>query len=103
MDIESALAWLRRELIELRSQDQLLIRQLMDLHAGIQELKMEYAEIEGDELEEEEEEEEDWDSGSETELGYHSTMPYLCSTSRASPPSLGSRSKRVYSRRSSVP
>ncbi|KAI1901570.1 hypothetical protein AGOR_G00035770 [Albula goreensis] len=53
LDIESALAWLRRELMEMRSQDQVLIRQLMDLHAGIQELKLECAEVEEEEEEEE--------------------------------------------------
>ena len=46
----------------MRSQDQVLIRQLMDLHEGIQELKLEYAEAEL-ELEEEEEEEEEESSG----------------------------------------
>uniref|UniRef100_A0A3B5AXT9 Si:ch211-153f2.7 n=1 Tax=Stegastes partitus TaxID=144197 RepID=A0A3B5AXT9_9TELE len=45
LDLESSLAWLRREL-ELRSQDQVLIRQLMELHSGIQELKMELSEDE---------------------------------------------------------
>ncbi|KAG9355386.1 hypothetical protein JZ751_000224 [Albula glossodonta] len=64
LDIESALAWLRRELMEMRSQDQVLIRQLMDLHAGIQELKLECAEVEEEE-EEEEAEVGGWDSGSE--------------------------------------
>ncbi|XP_035659739.1 protein FAM167A-like [Branchiostoma floridae] len=39
--IESALAWLRKELLEMRSQDQALIQQLMKLHVGIQELKAE--------------------------------------------------------------
>ncbi|XP_017285194.1 protein FAM167A-like [Kryptolebias marmoratus] len=56
LDIESALAWLRVELMEMRSQDQALIRQLMELHAGIQELKQELSE---------EEEGSDWDSESE--------------------------------------
>ncbi|XP_026099444.1 protein FAM167A-like [Carassius auratus] len=62
-DIETALVWLRKELMEMRSQDQALIRQLMDLHDGIQELKQECAKA----IEEEEEEEEEtcWDSGSE--------------------------------------
>ncbi|CAB1436541.1 unnamed protein product [Pleuronectes platessa] len=46
MDIESALGWLRRELMEMRSQDQALIRQLMELHSGIQELKQELSEEE---------------------------------------------------------
>lgn len=41
LDIESALAWLRTELMEMRSQDQALTRQLMELHSGIQELKQE--------------------------------------------------------------
>ncbi|KAK7906973.1 hypothetical protein WMY93_015585 [Mugilogobius chulae] len=46
LDIESALSWLRTELMEMRSQDQALIRQLMELHSGIQELKQELSEEE---------------------------------------------------------
>ncbi|KAG5264973.1 hypothetical protein AALO_G00260020 [Alosa alosa] len=122
LDIETALAWLRKELIEMRSQDQVLIRQLMDLHAGIQELKLECAEAEL-ELEEEEEEEskEDeeasWDSGSDagdsgSTLSSSGEMDcYLPSApclyphhSPCSPCSLwGSPPKRHLSRRSSLP
>ncbi|KAJ8409848.1 hypothetical protein AAFF_G00219070 [Aldrovandia affinis] len=111
LDIESALAWLRRELMEMRSQDQVLIRQLMDLHAGIQELKLECAEVE--EEEEEESVAEGWDSGSEAggssvysssgEVGFSGS---LLATSMP-PPSLlyprGSFPRRAFSRRSSVP
>uniref|UniRef100_A0A3Q1FWQ0 Si:ch211-153f2.7 n=1 Tax=Acanthochromis polyacanthus TaxID=80966 RepID=A0A3Q1FWQ0_9TELE len=56
LDLESSLAWLRREL-ELRSLDQVLIRQLMELNSGIQELKMELSEED-----EEDEEGSCWDS-----------------------------------------
>nr|XP_005994570.1 PREDICTED: protein FAM167A-like [Latimeria chalumnae] len=45
LDIESALAWLRKELMEMRFLDQMLIKQLMELHAGIQELKLEYNDL----------------------------------------------------------
>ncbi|XP_023831542.1 protein FAM167A-like [Salvelinus sp. IW2-2015] len=44
--IESALAWLHRELMEMQSQDQALIQQLMDPHTAIQELKLESGEEE---------------------------------------------------------
>uniref|UniRef100_A0A3Q2CBE0 Uncharacterized protein n=2 Tax=Cyprinodon variegatus TaxID=28743 RepID=A0A3Q2CBE0_CYPVA len=63
LDIGSALAWLRMELMEMRSQDQALIRQLMHLHSGIQELKQELSEEE--DTEEEEEEGSCWDSDNE--------------------------------------
>ncbi|KAJ7999944.1 hypothetical protein DPEC_G00199650 [Dallia pectoralis] len=110
LDIESALAWLRRELIEMRSQDQVLVRQLMDLHAGIQELKREYAE-EMEEVEEETEEEGSWDIGSEAGGSVCSICSslgeggfYISSLSeRSTPPHLGSLPKREFNRRSSVP
>ncbi|XP_068504948.1 uncharacterized protein C20orf202 [Syngnathus scovelli] len=70
LDIESALAWLRRELMEMRSQDQALIRQLMELHSGIQELKQELSE---EEEEEEDEEGSSWDSESEQGSVYSSS------------------------------
>ncbi|CAJ1083194.1 potassium voltage-gated channel subfamily A member 4-like [Xyrichtys novacula] len=70
LDIESALAWLRRELMEMRSQDQALIRQLMELHSGIQELKQELSEEEQEENTDDEEEEGSyWDSESERSSG----------------------------------
>lgn len=47
--------------MEMRSQDQALVRQLMELHSGIQELSQE--------LSEEEEEGSSWDSGSEDGSG----------------------------------
>ncbi|KAK6323610.1 hypothetical protein J4Q44_G00059490 [Coregonus suidteri] len=115
LDIENALAWLRRELMEMRSQDQALIRQLMDLHAGIQELKLECAEAEEEEeeeVDEETEEEGSWDFGSEAggsgssvysssgEVGFSIS----CLSTRMTPPPLGSSlPKRTFSRRSSLP
>ena len=109
----------------MRSQDQVLIRQLMDLHEGIQELKLEYAEaeleLEEEEEEEEEESEEDeeacWDSGSDA-AGGSSVLSgsgeidcYLPSTSYLYPhhppcslySMLGFQPKRQLSRRSSLP
>ncbi|TDH03923.1 hypothetical protein EPR50_G00147040 [Perca flavescens] len=113
LDIESALAWLRRELMEMRSQDQALIRQLMDLHSGIQELKQELSEEEQDDGKdhgesEEEEEGSYWDSESEQGSGsvYSGSgeVGFSISCLKTSP-SLHSRvlSKRSFSRRSSVP
>ncbi|XP_051729352.1 alanine and arginine-rich domain-containing protein-like [Ctenopharyngodon idella] len=108
LDIETALAWLRKELMEMRSQDQALIRQLMDLNDGIQELKQECAKA----IEEEEEEDHPcWDSESE---GGGSSMssfsgemcfyPSIYSFSTCmSPTPLGYLPKRAFSRRSSVP
>ncbi|XP_023667550.1 uncharacterized protein [Paramormyrops kingsleyae] len=112
LDIESALAWLRRELMEMRSQDQILIQQLMELHAGIQELKLECAEAE-EELEEEEEEEEldeeeeakSWDSGSEFAIPYRCWKVGCGPYASASVPLCYRESLlgRAISRRSSVP
>ncbi|KAG6932691.1 hypothetical protein G0U57_020708, partial [Chelydra serpentina] len=45
LDIESALASLKKELVEIRYLDQVLIKQLMELHAGIQDLKQEYSDL----------------------------------------------------------
>ncbi|KAG7500451.1 hypothetical protein JOB18_018877 [Solea senegalensis] len=118
LDIESSLAWLRRELMEMRSQDQVLIRQLMELHSGIQELKQELSveeeEEEGDTDEEEDEEEEEEEEGSywdsESERGSSSVFSSAGEVSLSSslvktPPSRHTRllSKQVFSRRSSVP
>ncbi|XP_076610357.1 uncharacterized protein LOC143335096 [Chaetodon auriga] len=109
LDIESALAWLRRELMEMRSQDQALIRQLMELHSGIQELKQELSEEEQEEgTDEEEEEGSYWDSESERGSGsiYCSSGEVGFSMSVLKmPPPLSSRvlSRRAFSRRSSVP
>lgn len=108
LDIGTALAWLRKELIEMRSQDQVLIRQLMDLHTGIQELKLECAEAELELAEEEQESEEDeyeeeyscWElasdadaSGSNSRRSTSSALTdsgesnvYLSSTSSFTPP-----------------
>ncbi|KAL4629830.1 alanine and arginine-rich domain-containing protein-like [Arapaima gigas] len=103
-DIESALAWLRKELIELRSQDQALVRQLMELHAGLQELRLECAEGEQDQNEARA-----WDSGSDTgSLSVYSSSGevgcsgLLSSTSMA-PFRWGYSSSRAFSRRSSMP
>ncbi|TMS18533.1 uncharacterized protein LOC104937807 isoform X1 [Larimichthys crocea] len=113
LDIESALAWLRRELMEMRSQDQALIRQLMELHSGIQELKQELSEEEQEEETDEKEAEEEeegsyWDSESDRGSGsvYSDSgevgFPISC---RKMPPPLysGVLSKTAFSRRSSVP
>lgn len=92
----------------MRSQDQALIRQLMDLHDGIQELKQECA-IAPEE--EEEEVEPYWDSGSEgggsstsSFSGEMCFYPAICSFATCmSPVTLGYMPKRAFSRRSSVP
>ncbi|KAG9279885.1 alanine and arginine-rich domain-containing protein [Astyanax mexicanus] len=110
LDIESALAWLRRELMEMRSQDQALVRQLMDLHAGIQELKQECSLEYEDDEEQEDDEEPCWDSGSETggssASSYSGEMcfyPSIYSPYCNSPLPVGCIPKRAFCRRSSVP
>ncbi|XP_077990403.1 protein FAM167A-like [Glandiceps talaboti] len=40
-EIETALEWLKRELVDMRSQDQSLARQLMKIHREIQRLRLE--------------------------------------------------------------
>nr|XP_057903574.1 uncharacterized protein si:ch211-153f2.3 [Doryrhamphus excisus] len=103
VDIESALAWLRRELIEMRSQDQALVRQLMELHSGIQELKQELSE---EEEEDGDEEGSSWDSESEQGSVYSS-----CGEVGSSVPSVEkprcfystASARKLFSRRSSVP
>ncbi|XP_072771740.1 uncharacterized protein [Nerophis lumbriciformis] len=94
LDIESALAWLRRELIEMRSQDQALVRQLMELHSGIQELKQELSEEEEDD----DEEGNTWDSESEQGSVYSS-----CGEVGSSVPFIKKPCCLYSSRRSSVP
>ena len=107
--------------MEMRSQDQALIRQLMELHSGIQELKQEWSEEEEeqegeteeeeDEDEEEEEEEEGsyWDSESEQGSGsiYFSSreLGFSISSFLKTPATLhsGASVRRAFSRRSSVP
>ncbi|XP_031722192.1 protein FAM167A [Anarrhichthys ocellatus] len=115
LDIESALAWLRRELMEMRSQDQALIRQLMELHSGIQELKQELSEEEQDEETDEEGEEEEeegegsyWDSESERGSGsvyFGSGEVGFSISCLKTTPTLYTKvlSKRSFNRRSSVP
>lgn len=97
--------------MEMRSQDQALVRQLMELHSGIQELKQELSEEEQEEETEEEEEEEGscWDSESEQGSGsiYSSSGEMGLSISCLKTParfrySAGLR-KRAFCRRSSVP
>lgn len=100
--------------MEMRSQDQALIRQLMELHSGIQELKQELSEEEEEETDVEEEAAEDeeegsyWDSESERggssvycssgEGGFSSSFMKMPSTLYS-----GVLSKKAFSRRSSVP
>ncbi|XP_067467885.1 uncharacterized protein C20orf202-like [Thunnus thynnus] len=109
LDIEGALAWLRRELMEMRSQDQALIRQLMELHSGIQELKQEWSEEEQEDVTEEEEEGSYWDSESEqgSSSVYFSSgeVGFSISLLKTPPPPLysGASVRRAFSRRSSVP
>lgn len=96
--------------MEMRSQDQALIRQLMDLHDGIQELKQECAKAIEDE--EEEEEEPCWDSGSEGggssmssfsgEMSFYPSI-YSFSTCMSPAPLAAYLPKRAFGRRSSVP
>ncbi|KAG7256406.1 hypothetical protein CRUP_021416 [Coryphaenoides rupestris] len=52
--------------MEMRSQDQVLIRQLMDLHAGIQELKRELSEEDEDRDEDEDEDRDEEEEGEES-------------------------------------
>lgn len=96
--------------MEMRSQDQALVRQLMELHSGIQELKQELSEEE--ETDEEEIKEEGgisyWDSESEGgsgsvycssgEMGFSTSLLKMLPTLNS-----GFSSKRVFSRRSSMP
>ncbi|XP_078410980.1 uncharacterized protein LOC144688381 [Cetorhinus maximus] len=42
IDMEKALVWLKSELTEMRFQNQTLVKRLLELHIGIQELKKEY-------------------------------------------------------------
>uniref|UniRef100_A0A3B3BPY9 Si:ch211-153f2.7 n=1 Tax=Oryzias melastigma TaxID=30732 RepID=A0A3B3BPY9_ORYME len=97
-DIQSALAWLRRELMELRSQDQALVRQLMELHSGIQELKQE---LEQEEETDEDEEEGCYGGGMVSNSGEMFCHNVHQKTSR--PPFTGGLLERVFYRRSSVP
>lgn len=95
--------------MEMRSQDQALIRQLMELHSGIQELKQELSEEEQDYDTDEAEEEQEgsyWDSESERGSGsvYSSSGETGFSISLLKkPPLFYSGARRSYSRRSSVP
>lgn len=95
--------------MEMRSQDQALIRQLMDLHAGIQELKQECAVDDEEEDEPDEYEEQSWDSDSEAEgssASSYSGEMSVCSSIYSNlytSPLAPSLSKRTFGRRSSVP
>ncbi|XP_043922998.1 protein FAM167A-like [Protopterus annectens] len=90
LDIESSLAWLKKELMEMRYLDQMLVKQLMELHAGIQELKLEYCDM--------------------NDLGSDSETDSICSSTGdgcPSPLSINSTfyvtSRRTFCRRSSMP
>lgn len=101
LDIENALAWLRTELMEMRFQDQALIRQLMELHSGIQQLKQELAEEAEEEVSGERTGSE-WDSDSD-----HSSSSQYSSSGEVSclntPVKIYTRGFRTETRRSSVP
>lgn len=95
--------------MEMRSQDQVLIRQLMELHSGIQELKQELSEGEEEEEEEAKEGELDeegssWYSESEQGSVYSSSgeelSPFSKKTWCLHSTSLA---KKSFSRRSSLP
>lgn len=94
--------------MEMRSQDQALIRQLMDLHAGIQELKQECA-VDDEDEDVDEYEEQSWDSDSEAEgssaSSYSGEMSFCSSiySNFYTSPLAHSPSKRTFGRRSSVP
>lgn len=93
--------------MEMRSQDQALIRQLMELHSGIQELKQELSEEEQEEETDDEDEEGSyWDSESEQGSGsIYSGSSEVGFTFLKSPRPLcsGVFSKRELSRRGSAP
>lgn len=90
--------------MEMRSQDQALIRQLMELHSGIQELKQELSEEEQEEETDEEEEEGSyWDSGSERGSGSICSSGEVVFSFLKMPHYPLGLSKRAFSRRSSVP
>lgn len=98
--------------MEMRSQDQALIRQLMELHSGIQELKQELSEEEEEkETDDDDEEEEEagsyWDSESERGSVYSSSgeagfPPSYLMRPRSLHAGLLFR-RRGFNRRSSVP
>lgn len=95
----------------MRAQDQALIRQMMELHSGIQELKQELSEEEEEEEETDEDEEEQmahlWDSGSEEGISHISwssgesfNIPFWKTQAVIN---LDVVSNKLVSRRSSVP
>ncbi|KAK1172638.1 protein FAM167A-like [Acipenser oxyrinchus oxyrinchus] len=91
LDIEGALSWLRKELMEMRSQDQMLIKQLMELHSGIQELKQECTD--GNDV----------DSESDTEDSICSSSGDVCPSPFSSAKALYISPRKTSSRRSSMP
>ncbi|RXM35170.1 Protein FAM167A [Acipenser ruthenus] len=91
LDIEGALAWLRKELMDMRSQDQVLIKQLMELHSGIQELKQECTDGS------------DVDSESDTEDSIYSSSGDVCPSLSSSAKALYISRRKTSSRRSSMP
>lgn len=94
--------------IEMRTQDQALIRQMMELHSGIQELKQELSEEEEEDEPDEDEEEEiahfwdceegishiSWDSALSFNVPFWKKQPVV---------NLNIASAKLFSRRSSVP
>lgn len=93
--------------MEMRCQDQALVRQLMELHSGIQELKQELSEEEQEEETDEDDEEGSyWDSDSERGSGsvYSSSGEGgFTFQKRPRPLYSGVLWKRAFSRRSSAP
>lgn len=96
--------------IEMRTQDQALIRQMMELHSGIQELKQELSEEEEEEEDEPDEEEEIahfWDSGGEegiSHISWNSAGSFNVPFWKMQPAvNLDIVSPKLFSRRSSVP
>lgn len=93
--------------VEMRAQDQALIRQMMELHSGIQELKQELEEMDEGE---EEEMAQFWDSGSEegispiSPIAWSSAEGFNVAFWKAQPVvNLDIVSNKLFSRRSSVP
>lgn len=90
--------------VEMRAQDQALIRQMMELHSGIQELKQELEEMDEGE---EEEMAPFWDSGSEEGIcpvAWSSAESFNVAIWKAQPVvHVDIVSNKLFSRRSSVP
>lgn len=96
--------------IEMRTQDQALIWQMMELHSGVQELKQELSEEKEEEDEPDENEEEMahfWDSGSQEgipHISWSSAGSFKVPFWKTQPlVHLDIASPKLFSRRSSVP